>query len=71
MNIGDITDGLAREDVDAKKRKFSGQVRVTLTYTDGGIRKAEKEIAGPLLPGRQVENQPLAYDVPGRNFDRH
>lgn len=65
MDINEIGRGLAYRHAEAQKEKLTGQVKVTLTYQNGGITKASVEKASPLIPGARA---PDAGDVPGKNM---
>jgi hypothetical protein len=62
---------LIREE--AKKTRLSGEVLVTLSFNDGGLVKAKKQITTPLLAGARppAENKPYAPGGPdpiGKNY---
>lgn len=65
MDINEIGRGLVYRHSEAEKEKLTGQVKVTLTYQNGGITKASVEKVSPLIPGSRP---PDGYDVPGKNF---
>jgi hypothetical protein len=64
MDINEACRGVVYHHAEAEKEKLNGQIRVMLTYQNGGITKGTIEKICPLIPG--APSSP-AYDEPGKN----
>ncbi len=65
MDINEACRGVVYRSEEAKKENLTGQIKVTLTYQNGGLTKASYEKSGSLLPGSAP---PPPFDVPGKNL---
>lgn len=64
MTLEEAQNGVRMAHEEAKKGNLNGQVLIRLTYQNGGIAKATKEVIGNLLPGVQPTTRP---DFEGRS----
>lgn len=68
MNQDDMLRAVGLAAAEASKAKLTGQLIVTLSYQDGGLTKAFKEVHGPLMPGAKVPTgMDRHFDRPGQN----